>query len=591
MSDIPRLIESASGNIPEIEDTLVRLASRMKQSIATGDRRKHIFKKYADCFTGMEAVDWMLENMEAKSIQEAVHLGQGLMKRQFIERVEREVRFEYSRKRFYRFTPLIPEIPLSPQRCLPSSSLEIPLSSASRRRAYAALVGAFVADAASTSLNGVSHPEKAIPNLLRLDFDPAFCGLFDNANDIYTCSTKRQDHRIESSTGFEARIILQCIAKRGHVNGALLAKDAYWGFKTNGRLLSSTTRAWMKRFQSGKTWPHCAVRCKSIDVLSVIPIIVVLYAGTDALFVKVQEFVRVFYTGSVVLDAALVAAFILEQVILGSSVLEALRMSIRSERLSVKQRNVIFKAFTKSQLPSYQAIQKFGNKGSLPKGLCAVLQPLFVLSDYSSAVRENIIGGGRTCRRAMFLGACFAAHGGLESIPEAWLKRTPYFDFVQADSTAILSRREIHGTFYEDEESRNSTPYIDYSPSSQIAVSIPHHSAPYRASIGRCQAKSCDSGASTPRSCASNYSYGSQTSTASSSKSLIDLGEMSKYYQHRASINDEGAELAQDMLRFYQRCSTGQRVSDLHAPRTSDIIIRRSSLIDNQPRGSFHAVL
>ncbi|DAZ94685.1 TPA: hypothetical protein N0F65_002394 [Lagenidium giganteum] len=605
----PQRVREASVGQTEQDDVMTRLAARMKQNIATGDRRRHLFKKYSNCFTGMEAVDWMLEHMEAKSVQEALRKGETLLEMQFIEKVDKEIKFEYSKKRFYRFTPTTPDLVVVARECpMPNAALEIPLSAASRRRALAALIGAFVADAASTSLNGVSHPEKAIPNLLRSDFDPAFCGLFDSATDIYTCSTKRSgEQRMESSTGFEARVILQCIAHRGEVNGAQLAKDAYWGFKNNPRLLSATSRAFIKRIQSGKNWPNCAVRCKSIDILSVIPAVVALYAGTDILFEKVNEFVRVFYIGNSVRDAALVAAFILEQVILGSSVLEALRMSIRTERLTVRQRKVIFKAFTKSELPSYQAIQKFGNKGALPGGFRAVLQPLFVLSDYPTAVRENIIGGGRTCRRAMFLGACFGAMGGLDAIPETWVKKTPYYDFIESDALAILSRREIQGSFFEDEDTRESTPYIDYSPTNPLSASRARSShglrssgstvrASGRVSLNRCQANSCETAVSTPRSCASNLSYGSATTTASSCRSVVDLGEMSKYYQAQAPPDSGAEQLASDMVQFFHDHSTATatpRKSDLLVRRSSDVIIPRVSGLglDQQQRGSIHAIL
>ncbi|KAG7400524.1 hypothetical protein PHYBOEH_005324 [Phytophthora boehmeriae] len=426
----------------ELEEALLRLAARMKQNVATGDRRRHLFKKYRDCFTGMEAVDWMLEQMEAKSVAEAVRKGQGLLSHHYIEKVERETKFEYNKKRFYRFTATTPEFVTAVERPLPSATMDLPLSAAARRRALAALIGGFVADAASTSLNGVSHPEKTIPNLLRLDFDPAFCGLFDTADG----NDKANRTRMESSTGFEARILLQCIARRGHIHGSQLAKDAYWGFKNDSRLLSASSRAFIKRVHSGKGWPHCAVKCRSIDVLSLIPIVVALYAGTNSLFTKVDELVKVFYVGTRVRDAALVAAFVLEQVILGASVLQAMRMSIRTERLSVKQRKVIFKAFTKSQLPSYEAIQKFGNRGSLPGGFHAVLQPLFVLNDYPTA-------------------------DGLDSIPEGWIQKTQYFDFIEADASTLVGRREVQGSFTEEDEEDRLAAYVDYVPRSSVSSS------------------------------------------------------------------------------------------------------------------------
>ncbi|TDH64970.1 hypothetical protein CCR75_008050 [Bremia lactucae] len=599
---VERVPESSAVNgdqEQEQEEALLRLAARMKQNVATGDRRRHLFKRYRDCFTGMEAVDWMLEQMEAKSVAEAVRKGQGLMSHHYIEKVEKETKFEYNKKRFYRFTATTPEFVQAVERPLPCATLDLPLSAAARRRALAALIGGFVADAASTSLNGVSHPEKTIPNLLRLDFDPAFCGLYDTAHGN---DKKGSRTRMESSTGFEARILLQCISRRGHIHGSQLAKDAYWGFKNDHRLLSASSRSFIKRVHSGKGWPHCAVKCRSIDVLSLIPIVVALYAGTNQLFTKVDELVKVFYVGTRVRDAALVAAFVLEQVILGASVLQAMRMSIRTERLSVKQRKVIFKAFTKSQLPSYEAIQKFGNRGSLPGGFHAVLQPLFVLNDYPTAVRENIIGGGRTCRRAMFIGACFAAQDGLEAIPEGWIQKTQYFDFIEADASSLVGRREAQGSFTEEDEEDQLAAYVDYLPRSSmsssrqmdhldlsrrssnnlaasltgvngetadVASDVPPEnllSSSHRSSNPvrrRSNSYASSGGLSSPRSCASNFSYASQTTNASSVRSVIDLGDMDKFYQSgvghtlppsttpRSSAGTDG-RMSFEMQKFFQ---------------------------------------
>ncbi|CEG49795.1 low quality protein: crystallin j1a-like [Plasmopara halstedii] len=600
---VERVPESSTANgdqEQEQEEALLRLAARMKQNVATGDRRRHIFKRYRDCFTGMEAVDWMLEQMEAKSVAEAVRKGQGLLSHHYIEKVEKETKFEYNKKRFYRFTATTPEFVQAVERPLPCATLDLPLSAAARRRALAALIGGFVADAASTSLNGVSHPEKTIPNLLRLDFDPAFCGLYDTADDG---DKKGSCTRMESSTGFEARILLQCIARRGHIHGSQLAKDAFWGFKNDHRLLSASSRAFIKRVNSGKSWPHCAVKCRSIDVLSLIPIVVALYAGTNQLFTKVDELVKVFYVGTRVRDAALVAAFVLEQVILGASVLQAMRMSIRTERLSVKQRKVIFKAFTKSQLPSYEAIQTFGNRGSLPGGFHAVLQPLFVLNDYPTAVRENIIGGGRTCRRAMFIGACFAAQDGLQAIPEGWIQKTQYFDFIEADASSLVGRREVQGSFTDDDEEDRLAAYGDCAPRSSVSSSSRHLERPdlsrrssnilvaptsnvddqmadiasdlppeglpssHRRSSNlirhRSNSYASSGGLSSPRSCASNFSYASQNTTASSVRSVIDLGDMDKFYQSGvgntlsssttpSSSSDAGGQLSFEMQKFFQ---------------------------------------
>nr|CCA17550.1 conserved hypothetical protein [Albugo laibachii Nc14] len=507
---------------------LTMLAVRLYEGIVSGDRRKNFFKTYHNCFTGCEAIDWMLKAHHVTSLHIAIQQAQALLRERYVLPADRQGnRFEYSKKRFYRFTTRtrkfreatfdVPsDSPLKDHQAfsfqttqnqsttksdinLQQSSISVsssftgnrcslslankpepvfrsvsdfappsspkkasvhiePINFAARQRAVAALVGAFVAEAASTSLNGVPNPVKKFPDFLSNSSDPAF---FDAKLVNELCDDKKRRFLLmfdeqsyfdealnisnvvkESSTGIESRIVLHCIAHIGHLDDIhQLRNDIYWLYKQHFTLLSRNARDFVKSMEKGKSSISSTIRSRSIDVLALLPPVVALYAGTDHLFDKVKKLVQIFSRGSRVLDMATVAAYILEQIILGASILEALRRSIRCSLLSPRQRKYIYKAFTKAQLSSHEAILKYGNEGNLPRGLYTILQPLFVSTSYTNAVRENIIGGGRSCRRAMFLGACFAAQDGIRSIPSMWLAQTPQFESVKVDIRAIVQQR------------------------------------------------------------------------------------------------------------------------------------------------------
>ncbi|KAL4086351.1 hypothetical protein PRIC1_014478 [Phytophthora ramorum] len=80
------------------------LCATMKASLPIGTRHRSPLKKFANCFTSVEAVDWMLQHKQARDEGEAVRKCQTLLTRGLIEQVDGSAEFECNSKRFYRFT-------------------------------------------------------------------------------------------------------------------------------------------------------------------------------------------------------------------------------------------------------------------------------------------------------------------------------------------------------------------------------------------------------------------------------------------------------------------------------------------------------
>ncbi|KAL0585377.1 hypothetical protein ABG067_004909 [Albugo candida] len=532
-------------------EMLYEFALDLHRNMLTNSRRKFLFRVYRDCFSGMEAVHWMLQARKVSSLHTAILRGQSLLQAKYIEGVIKDGAriFSYDRKRLYVFSTMFlmtiqndfatsnsthectagtssichdptyayklytapilearSESALSSERPPPgkgcgsfflkaamcaresivversnASSLDNseydlldgdlnqsiqPLHHAARQRALAALVGGFVAEAASTSLNGVPDPLKLIPEFKFHSRDPAF---FDTAT--VSRASEQNSYRISlskklfsrdldqsfcnnnvsitenvkpSSTGVEARSVLHCFAQRKQLSAKEIAKDILQAFQMQKSLLGRAARDFVEKAErKGENVSDCSVHCGSIDVLVLIPPLIVLYAGTPQLFTKVKQYVLMFYSGAYVMDVAMIAAFVLEQIILGATILDALRKAMRCDHLTSRQRSAIYKSFTQSQNPTQYVLQKYGKYGSKARGLYTILQPLFAENEYKAAIRENILGGGRSCRRAIFLGACFAAQEGLQCIPREWIAKTPFFEFIEADIKAIVQQRDL----------------------------------------------------------------------------------------------------------------------------------------------------
>lgn len=65
--------------VAEISEVALRI-SDATNGIPRKDR-KYLFKKFKQCFTGQEAVTWLLQNSSAQTRQQAVVLGQILLKK------------------------------------------------------------------------------------------------------------------------------------------------------------------------------------------------------------------------------------------------------------------------------------------------------------------------------------------------------------------------------------------------------------------------------------------------------------------------------------------------------------------------------
>eukprot|EP00976_Prorocentrum_cordatum_P024309 494775-Prorocentrum_minimum.AAC.3 len=81
-------------------DALVALAVRLSENVKVEDRT-YFLRKYERCFVGTDAVEWMLKTQVVESVQEAVAVGNQMLRSGLVHHVLNEHPFE-NRKLFYR---------------------------------------------------------------------------------------------------------------------------------------------------------------------------------------------------------------------------------------------------------------------------------------------------------------------------------------------------------------------------------------------------------------------------------------------------------------------------------------------------------
>lgn len=70
-------------------------------------KRYYRFKVYADCFVGLEAVDWLLRELPGINREEAVAIGEMLLSRGIIQHVVRRLVIPYNKKDVHPFLYLL----------------------------------------------------------------------------------------------------------------------------------------------------------------------------------------------------------------------------------------------------------------------------------------------------------------------------------------------------------------------------------------------------------------------------------------------------------------------------------------------------
>ena len=156
-----------------------------------------------------------------------------------------------------------------------------------------------------------------------------------------------------------------------------------------------------------------------------LPVVVSRFAGSDDFAARIEEAIRVTNDNQDAVNYGLYAARVLERVILGDGVKEALQSALEA----VSDEKVLEKlkeAMATDVSDLHGLGRKFGPACPMPSAIPVAVALLKEEPDFVTGVRQNILVSGDNAGRSIWLGAVLAAAhglGGASGVPLDWMSQ------------------------------------------------------------------------------------------------------------------------------------------------------------------------
>ena len=247
-----------------------------------------------------------------------------------------------------------------------------------------------------------------------------------------------------SPYGAEAAGLVRSLAKHGKLLPEKYAEESAEEFKAYPGRLNSISKTYLaqcvpavwvlqlacadatrfRRWDAGARWPSCGVAGDTqAHCLVRVPALVARYAGKPELRTAVADAVLVHQTHPAPADYALAYAALLERVVLGAPLADALKWAAfdKGNPLFDEQRKQAQDALADLDVDPRDIVSKYGISCSLPGPFVGPLAIVFSAGgNFETAVRANIVAGGDSCSRAAVVGGLCGAAGGMAALPAAW---------------------------------------------------------------------------------------------------------------------------------------------------------------------------
>lgn len=306
-----------------------------------------------------------------------------------------------------------------------SASDQMTTAPAERRRG--AVLGALAADAATMPLHWIYKAE-VMDSLLKSKPGAAAAPEFF---DPPSCPFYQMPLGALSPYGAEAAALLRHLAARPPKGGAALdggawARDladyfanTYPGYK------NKSIKSLIANLEAGKQYPQTGDDADTqANMLCKLPVVAAAYAGAPAFAGAVEAAVRAQQASQAAVDYGLAAGRILERVVLGSSVGDAVAWAAAGGDGQVPDAaRALVRAAAETAAdasePFNAAAQRLGASCAMPGALqVALVAALRAKGDYEAGVRMNMLAGGDNASRAVYLGALLGAQAG--GPPKEW---------------------------------------------------------------------------------------------------------------------------------------------------------------------------
>ncbi|ETI43863.1 hypothetical protein F441_11249 [Phytophthora nicotianae CJ01A1] len=311
------------------------------------------------------------------------------------------------------------------------------MSLTAKQRALAAVAGGFVADAATMGLHWIYDGDKMKElAAARGSAGPEFY-------EPPSCPFYSYESGALSPYGDEIFPLLQDVAERGEFVPEEFAMVSYRAAKAYTGRLNSVFKEMVVKGDAGKRYPELASPSKDLHGGIKAPILAARYfQDTTVLLQKAREAARVHEIGEEAENAAVATALLIQQVVQGASVPDAIRALTSNEAVNADTRTSIQQVIDAVEAKTFSdatsAVAHFGKPCSLPGVLQGSVFVLLTSDGFVDALRANMLAGGDNCSRAIVIGAVTAAAQGGDAIPGEWKQKTKVYAQVLSVTEKLL---------------------------------------------------------------------------------------------------------------------------------------------------------
>jgi len=314
-------------------------------------------------------------------------------------------------------------------------------------KAKAALIGAFVADAATMPVHwiyGMDKMEAVLKGTKTPEFfNPPSCP-------FYSPETNSGHYSLgqPSPYGEEFMCLLNHLVKNqgDFASPESFADDLLQWAETNGGRLNHCSKQFAERRKAGAKFPACGADDYQANALIKGVLLGVRYCGLPELPEKVEQAIRVHQNDEVAVQFGVAAARAVEGLILGNSLADLVKPSADAGPKVVEFTKLVSE---KSSIPTVEFLNivadsvklqpVMATSCALPGAYVLPLHFAVVNSSYEEGVRNCLRMGGDNCSRNVFLGALFGASGS--PIPDEWLAKTTDLKAIEKLIDIVVARR------------------------------------------------------------------------------------------------------------------------------------------------------
>jgi len=299
-----------------------------------------------------------------------------------------------------------------------------------KQRAYEAIMGALVADAASLGFHwlydqgliarhGGKHPEFHLPNREEYQDKGYFAHAGKRVGDYshYGAQMLAMQEAIALNGGYDELAYIQSFQRWFDFGGCW---QGYIDHPTKDMLLNLHQRR-----ADDEPLTACGADDTQNPALTKLPPLLAAHHQDADLMVKVVSAVRVTNNNDTAVAYAKSAAVMLQSAITGASPQECVQ---RAKAIDATAQVAIEKAESMAQQDSVSVAAEVGMHCSLEASFVVICHLLLNAGSYQKAIRDNILCGGDNCGRAVTLGAILAAcfYGKEGAMPSIWVSQTRF---------------------------------------------------------------------------------------------------------------------------------------------------------------------